>query len=159
MPELSYAAGLTDSIRSNYKIMKDLDSVTKMSPNYRRTMIKKFIDEIKKNEVTREILSGWGLQLNNDIDQFRGRVFDPEVIQFGNNVTFQPKRDRPGDWGAAAVRNHVLRTVSISKMFVLIENCKTSKSNENYFIKNIVVFRSCISAKSKRVAYFLYSKR
>jgi len=113
VPELSYAAGLTDNIRNNHNIMKDLSTVTKMSPNQRREVIRRFVEEVRRNEVTRELLSEWGLHLSNDIVQFTARRLEPEVIRFGNNRTYQ-SNDRPADWSSAAVRNPVLRTVSIS---------------------------------------------
>lgn len=112
MPELSYAAGLTDSIRNNYYIMKDLSGVTKMSPNQRRDVIRRFVEEVEKNDVTRELLSEWGLRLSSDLVQFNGRCLEPETIHFGNGRTYK-SIDRPADWSGAAVKNPVLRTVSI----------------------------------------------
>lgn len=112
MPELSYAAGLTDNIRNNHYIMKDLSGVTKMSPNQRRDVIRRFVEEVEKNDVTRELLSEWGLHLSNDIVQFNARRLESEVIHFGNSRTYHSV-DRPADWSGAAVKNPVLRTVSI----------------------------------------------
>lgn len=113
MPELSYAAGLTDSIRSNHNIMKDLNAITKSSPDHRRNVIRRFIQEVEKNDVTRELLLEWGLRLNNDIVQFPARRLDPELIRFGRNESYQLTMEKPGDWSSAAVKNPVLRTVSI----------------------------------------------
>lgn len=115
MPELSYAAGLTDSIRSNHYIMRDLSAITKSSPDHRRSVIRRFVEEVEKNKVTHELLSEWGLRLSNDIVQFTARHLDPELIHFGNKKSCQLTHDKPGDWSAAAVKNHVLRSVSILK--------------------------------------------
>lgn len=115
MPELSYAAGLTDSIRSNHYIMRDLSAITKSSPDHRRSVIKRFVEEVEKNKVTHELLSEWGLRLNNDIVQFTARRLDPELIHFGHNRTCQLTNDKPADWSFAAVKNPVLRTVSTLK--------------------------------------------
>lgn len=93
--------------------MKDLSGITKSSPDHRRNVIRRFIEEIKKNKVTQELLSEWGLRLNNDIVQFTARCLDPEVIRFGNNKTCQLTIERPGDWSFAAVKTPVLRAVSI----------------------------------------------
>lgn len=113
MPELSYAAGLTDNIRNNYSMMKDLSGVTKMSPDQRREVIRRFVEEVEKNEITQELLSEWGLRLSNDIVQFTARCLEPEVIRFGKERTYTPPNSRPADWSGFAVKNPVLRTVSI----------------------------------------------
>jgi len=114
VPELSYAAGLTDSIRNNHSVMKDLSGVTKMSPDHRREVIRRFVEEVKKNDITRELLSEWGLRLNNDIVQFTARCLEPETIRFGKDKTYTPPIVKPADWSSAAVKHPVLRTVSIS---------------------------------------------
>ncbi|KMQ96034.1 piwi-like protein 1-like protein, partial [Lasius niger] len=119
VPELSYAAGLTDSIRSNHNIMKDLSAITKSSPDHRRNVIRRFIQEVEKNDVTRELLLEWGLRLNNDIVQFPARRLDPELIRFGRNESCQLTVDKPGDWSSAAVKNPVLRTPNLNNWSIL----------------------------------------
>lgn len=99
-------------MRANYRMMRDLDTVTKLSPSARRNEIIHFIKEVQKNEVTVEILSGWGLSLNSEIVQFMGRQLGPEMILFGQDKKYQSTQ-RPVDWSSAAVKNPVLRTVSI----------------------------------------------
>lgn len=95
--------------------MKDLSAITKSSPDHRRNVIRRFIEEVEKNKVTQELLSEWGLRFNNDIVKFTARRLDPEEIHFGNNRTCQLTMDRPGDWSSAAVKAPVLRAVSISE--------------------------------------------
>lgn len=147
VPELSYAAGLTDSMRSNNKIMKDLSEVTKVSPSGRRSQIKELIDQIKGNQITREILSEWGLQLDDDIVQFTGRTLGIETLRFGNDKKVQPKM--AGDWGSAAGRNPVLYTVNKLKENIKKYVCKT-------FVKSLL---SYILAQFERMAYFICDKR
>lgn len=119
VPELSYAAGLTDSIRSNHHIMKDLSTITKSTPDHRRSVIRQFIETVKKNEFTRGLLAEWGLHLNDDIAQFSARRLDPELIRFGHNRTFQLTLEKPGDWSNAAVRNPVLRAPNLTKWDII----------------------------------------
>ncbi|KAL0126989.1 hypothetical protein PUN28_005374 [Cardiocondyla obscurior] len=118
VPELSYASGLTDDIRNNYNTMRDLNAVTKMSPNQRRDFMKRFIEEVEKNEVTRAILAEWGLRLSKELVQFPARCLDPETIIFGNNRTYR-SFEKPVDWGGFAVRNPVLRTPNLERWHIL----------------------------------------
>lgn len=92
--------------------MKDLDVLTKMSPNARRDVYRHFVQEIQNNELPREILAEWGLHLETELVQFTGRVLEPETIYFGNNKKFLPPPHRPADWSSAACKSVVLRSVS-----------------------------------------------
>lgn len=110
IPELCFLAGITDSIRSDFRITKDLAQVTKVSPEQRRQVIRKFIQQVNGNEVTKKILSDWGLSIDNDTLDLTGRVLDPEELLFGNDY----KTKSPNaDWGKAATNSKVLRTVGI----------------------------------------------
>lgn len=120
VPELCYVAGLTDSIRSDCRIMKDLNTITKVSPNSRRDIIRNFLQEIKKNSVTQEILSAWGLQLDNDLTHLKGRVLMPERIYFGKNKMIQGKPN--AEWNIEMVNNHALRAVSMIATNLLQHN-------------------------------------
>lgn len=112
VPELCYLASLSDSIRSDFRVMKDLDSLTKMSPNARCDVFRHFVEQVRNNSVPREILSEWGLELESDIAEFTGRVFGPEQIQFAT-TKFIPPPAKPAEWSSAVCRNTVLRTVSM----------------------------------------------
>lgn len=108
VPELCFCAGMTDSIRSDFKITKDLATITKVSPDQRRVVIRNFIQQVNGNEVTRKILSDWGLEIENDTIDMKGRTLDPEEIFFGNDYK---TRSNNADWSKAATNSVVLRTV------------------------------------------------
>ncbi|XP_043787513.1 piwi-like protein Ago3 [Apis laboriosa] len=118
VPELCYLASLSDSIRSDFRVMKDLDSLTKMSPNARCDVFRHFVEQVRSNSVPREILSEWGLELESDIAEFTGRVFGPEQIQFAN-AKFIPPPAKPAEWSSAVCRNTVLRTPNLNHWCVL----------------------------------------
>ncbi|XP_053999069.1 piwi-like protein Ago3 isoform X1 [Hylaeus anthracinus] len=119
VPELCYIATLTESIRSDFRVMKDLDAITKMSPNARRAELRQFVQQIKDNEVPRQILANWGLELESDIVDFCGRALEPEEICFGNNRKFTAPPNRPAEWSSAACRNVVYRTTNLNQWCVL----------------------------------------
>ncbi|XP_012234676.1 piwi-like protein Ago3 [Linepithema humile] len=145
VPELSYCAGLTDGIRSNHTIMKDLSEVTKMSPNQRRDTIKRFITQVQSNKVTRELLSEWGLELSTDIVQFTARRLEPEEIRFGRNKTYK-SHDRPADWSSAAVRSPVLRTPNLSNWQIVY--C----SKDDIYVKDfLLMLEKIVGAIGMRV--------
>lgn len=111
VPELCYLASLSNSVRSDFRIMKDLMAVTQMTPNARRDIIRHFVQEIQNNDVPRGILAEWGLYLEPDVIEFTGRVLNSERVSFGQGTNFTPSSDRPVDWGSTASRNAPFRIV------------------------------------------------
>lgn len=109
IPEFCYLTGITDNMRNDFRIMKDIQQVTSVNPTGRRDVIRKFVKKVQETEVTRELLSGWGLRMEPDTIKITGRALDPEVLIFGNNKSTSagPKANWP-----AATRMPVLRTVS-----------------------------------------------
>ncbi|KOC60009.1 Piwi-like protein 1 [Habropoda laboriosa] len=130
VPELCYTASLSDSIRSDFRVMKDLDEITKMSPNARRDVFRHFIQEIQNNDVPREILADWGLHLETDVLQFKGRVLEPENIFFGNGAKFICPPNKPVQWSSAVCRSTLLRTPSSNHFCVLYCNRDTRCAQE-----------------------------
>ena len=119
VPELCYLASLSNSVRSDFRIMKDLMAVTQMTPNARRDIIRHFVQEIQNNDVPRGILAEWGLYLEPDVIKFTGRILESECVFFGKNTKVTPSLDRPVDWGSTVSRNALLRTPNLNHWFIL----------------------------------------
>ncbi|XP_024940997.1 piwi-like protein Ago3 isoform X2 [Cephus cinctus] len=131
IPEFCYLAGLTDKIRSDFRIMRDLASVTRVSPEGRRDVIHRFINEVQNNEVTRKLLSDWGLRLENNTVNINGRVLPREKITFGNkNSDFVPEN---ADWTSMTIRKPALRSVSM-RSWCLIFTGKDSSICKDFLV-------------------------
>lgn len=46
LPEFSYMTGLTDAMRNDHRVMKDIAMYTRITPNQRQAALKKFIDNV-----------------------------------------------------------------------------------------------------------------
>lgn len=51
VPELCYLTGLTDEMRSDFKVMKDVATYTRVSPNQRQHALNTFIDSIRSEYI------------------------------------------------------------------------------------------------------------
>jgi aubergine-like protein len=47
VPELCYLTGLTDEMRSDFHVMKDISMYTRITPNQRQAAVKKFVRNIQ----------------------------------------------------------------------------------------------------------------
>ncbi|XP_046585759.1 piwi-like protein Ago3 isoform X1 [Neodiprion lecontei] len=129
IPELCYLSGLTESMRQDFKVMKDLSEVTRISPEHRVDVAHRFIQEVKKNEIARKLLASWGLNLADHVVALPGRVVPTETIFFGNNKQVQGQAN--ADWNSAACRLPMLSTPGL-KNWCLIYCQRDSKSAEDF---------------------------
>ncbi|KAI4495423.1 hypothetical protein M0802_008637 [Mischocyttarus mexicanus] len=134
VPELCYLTGLTNDIRSDHKIMKDLHMITNISPNNRCDLVRNFILQIKNNEVARALLSPWGLQIEENLTVLNGRVLMPENIYFGRNKSLTGKPN--ADWNNEMLKNHVLRTVNLTNWSIFY--CPKDRKCVAGFIKMVL---------------------
>uniref|UniRef100_A0A9J7Z2J2 Piwi-like RNA-mediated gene silencing 1 n=1 Tax=Cyprinus carpio carpio TaxID=630221 RepID=A0A9J7Z2J2_CYPCA len=81
VPEFCYLTGLTDKMRADFNIMKDLASHTRLSPEQRETRINRLISNINRNADVQNELTTWGLSFENRLLSMNGRVlFDYSFI-------------------------------------------------------------------------------
>jgi aubergine-like protein len=85
IPELSRATGLTDRLRSNFKLMQQISAHTRLSPEDRVKALHKFNRRIQTTEGSVKILRQWELELSRELVQFEARELAPEDIIFGSN--------------------------------------------------------------------------
>ncbi|GLV39996.1 Argonaute 3 [Carabus blaptoides fortunei] len=117
VPELCYMTGLTDEMRADFRIMKDIAQFTRVTPNQRMNGLRKFVNSVNTNSQASEILSAWGLSLHSATIDLQMRVLDPECIIFGNNV-IEPGSMK-ADWTSAAMKNRVITSIDIRTWLVL----------------------------------------
>ena len=50
VPELCYMIGLTDQLKNDFRVMKEIGEQTRLKPNLRQASIDKFIAQFKENQ-------------------------------------------------------------------------------------------------------------
>ncbi|XP_067087216.1 piwi-like protein 1 isoform X3 [Osmerus mordax] len=91
VPELCYLTGLTDRMRSDFNIMKDLSSHTRLTPEQRESRLTRFVNNIHKNTEAAKEMSTWGLNFDNKLLNLTGRVLPAErIIQGSRSFDYNP---------------------------------------------------------------------
>eukprot|EP00795_Rhopilema_esculentum_P012740 gene12740-3467_t len=116
IPELCSMTGLTDEIRSDFRVMKDISSHTRVSPGDREKSMKNFVSNIYSNEKALEELMNWGLELDRNLLQLQGRNLPAEKILLGS-TSFTANRE--ADWGREATRENVISAVNLNNWIVI----------------------------------------
>jgi aubergine-like protein len=66
IPELCSLTGLTDDIRKDFRIMKELANHTRVAPTQRYESLKMFVENIRNTPRALRHLTNWGLELDED---------------------------------------------------------------------------------------------
>ncbi|KAK3859535.1 hypothetical protein Pcinc_034359 [Petrolisthes cinctipes] len=110
VPELCYMTGMTQTMRSDFRVMKDVAHHTRITPTLRQAALRKFISNVNGNTEAKTVLMDWGLTLEDNTVGVDGRILAPENIYFAN-------KDVPGtqqaDWGTHTFREKVIQPVDI----------------------------------------------
>ncbi|XP_021267988.1 piwi-like protein 1 isoform X2 [Numida meleagris] len=92
IPELCYLTGLTEKMRNDFNMMKDLAVHTRLPPEQRQREIGKLIDYMRKDECVQNELRDWGLSFDSSLLSFTGRVVQAEkILQAGNTFDYNPQ--------------------------------------------------------------------
>jgi aubergine-like protein len=67
VPELCVITGLTDDMRKDFRVMKELSNHTRLAPPERHEAFRIFIDTIRNTPNALKQLTNWGLELDDDI--------------------------------------------------------------------------------------------
>ncbi|EEC14103.1 Cniwi protein, putative, partial [Ixodes scapularis] len=82
-------AGLTDDIRSNFTIMKDLASEMKLEPSKRVSNLREFMQQMNRNEQVVKEMNQWGLKFTESLVEVDARQVQPEKVVHGNGLKSQ----------------------------------------------------------------------
>uniref|UniRef100_A0A3B5ABU8 Piwi like RNA-mediated gene silencing 1 n=1 Tax=Stegastes partitus TaxID=144197 RepID=A0A3B5ABU8_9TELE len=84
VPELCYLTGLSDKMRADYRIMKDLSTHTRLTPDKREERLNRFVTHIQKDSDAQAELDKWGLSFDEQLLHLTGRVLRGETIFQGS---------------------------------------------------------------------------
>nr|AUZ94235.1 piwi [Recilia dorsalis] len=130
VPELCYLTGLTDEMRADFKVMKDVATFTRVNPNQRVMALQKFIDSIRTNPKCVAMLEEWGLRVPENPIKLKARLLTPEAITFGQGFT--NRGSAQADWTRDATSQHMLETVNIFDWIVM--HTQRDERNANGFV-------------------------
>ncbi|XP_009955581.1 PREDICTED: piwi-like protein 1, partial [Leptosomus discolor] len=92
IPELCFLTGLTEKMRNDFKVMRDLAVHTRLPPVQRQREIGRLVDYIREDDGVQKELSNWGLSFDSDLLSFTGRVVQGEkILQSGRTFDYNPQ--------------------------------------------------------------------
>uniref|UniRef100_A0A674C1J4 Piwi-like RNA-mediated gene silencing 1 n=1 Tax=Salmo trutta TaxID=8032 RepID=A0A674C1J4_SALTR len=98
VPEFCYLTGLTDKMRADFNIMKDLSTHTRLTPEQREGRLNRFVGNIHQNTEAQTELNTWGLNFDNKLLSLTGRVLPAERIVQGSRTVYKPTQNQSFNW-------------------------------------------------------------
>uniref|UniRef100_A0A0K2TEK4 Uncharacterized protein n=1 Tax=Lepeophtheirus salmonis TaxID=72036 RepID=A0A0K2TEK4_LEPSM len=130
IPELCFLTGLSDDMRSDFRLMKDVSSHTRLSPQQRHESLIKFIKSVLSNEEAESHLQIWGMKMAKNPLKMNGRHLPSDTLYFG-----QRHKEKVGpstDWTKAITSRHVLTPIQVNN-WVLIFPYKLKDVARGFF--------------------------
>lgn len=94
IPELCYMTGITDEMRSDFRMMKDVAVHTRVSPKGRVSGVESFMQKINREPETKKILNDWNMEISAECMRAEGMQLEaPELCYRGKTIP------RSADWG------------------------------------------------------------
>lgn len=85
LPELCTMTGITDDMRKNMSLMKDMGEHTRVVPNKRAAAMINFMGRLKSNRTSADRMAGWDVKFSDNLVSLSGRLLDPERIIIGKD--------------------------------------------------------------------------
>lgn len=123
IPELSYLTGLTDSMRRDFKVMRDIASITRVTPNQRMLGLRTFCKNVSESPGASAILAGWGLTIDSELVQLQARQLDPETISFRRN---QISTEHKSNFDATS--SELLETIDLNEWLIIYPKSETKRA-------------------------------
>lgn len=137
IPEICFLTGLTDTMRSDMKVMRDIATITRVTPNQRLNSFNKFCSNLNSIKDAQEILANWGLSLDKQPMKLQGRQIDVEEIIFAKkSFTAGPK----ADFSKYIGNNEVLHAINLTNWLVI------HTKNDTKYARNFI---DCMEKNSR----------
>ncbi|KAB0364501.1 hypothetical protein FD754_008657 [Muntiacus muntjak] len=115
VPELCHLTGLTDDMRKDYRMMRDLSTHTRMDPDRRQHKLLTFMDALRKNNTVQKELRDWNLELEEGFLSFSGRTLQDVRIHQGRRMFDNHK----ADWSKNTREVPLLRAMSLDHWLIV----------------------------------------
>lgn len=85
IPELCRATGMTDSMRADFSLMRELSEFTRLNPEKRVRELEKFNKRVQETPESVAVLNEWNMQLERELMTVPARELPAEPILLGDD--------------------------------------------------------------------------
>lgn len=113
LPEFCAITGLSDELRANFSVMKDLAEHTRVSPASRVNTLEKFMNDMSTNQLAKQEMIGWNMSFDKKLVSMQGRAFAPEpMFQKNDRISY---KQADADWSKETRGKELIAAVNLQK--------------------------------------------
>lgn len=116
IPELCFMTGMSEEIKNDIKIKKELSAHTRLNPKQKCEQLMELIKNIRETPEALKQITNWGLELDENFSEIQGRVLPREKIIFAKK---EVETDGKCDWTRAAGNEEVVKAVDIRNWLIV----------------------------------------
>ncbi len=94
IPELCSITGISDAMRQDFSLMKEMSVYTHVGPNERFNQLNGFLQDIQGREEGRKELNKWNISLDQKLVELTGRTIEGESIIYKDvRILIEQRKD------------------------------------------------------------------
>jgi aubergine-like protein len=132
IPELCYCTGLSDDMRSDFKMMKAISGYTHMDPRGKKETLEGFVRQIGTNPEANQIMNDWNLEFDKNLVQLNSRLLNPENIFQASPERSYSYRSENTDW-TKEMRGAPLKLPVALNDFLLVFTRNDAQKADEFF--------------------------
>lgn len=143
-------------MRSDFRTMNALATYTKLDPRTRIERLKSFNTRLLREPKVVKELSEWGLKLDNNLTNVRGRVIPKEPIIMADAKVF---KIQGGSWDNEIRSNKMLVTANLKDWIVIVPQRMMNEGKvwrEKIFCLLLIIFLSVENSFHKKILNFRF---
>lgn len=117
VPEFCLLTGMSDRMKADFTIMKDVAVHTRIGPSDRADRLNGLVRQLSANADVQKEMKGWGLEFAQSLLKLQGRTLEPEkIFQRDTSYSYNPQQ---ADWSTAMRGKAMISTVNLDRWIIL----------------------------------------
>lgn len=129
VPELCRVTGLTDQMRSDFRMMRAMSDYTRLNPDRRIERLETFNRRLQTTPESSEVFKIWQMELDKRLVEIPGRMLPQELIFFSVQSSGIPAGEK-ADWTQAFRSNPMFSSVSLNRWFLIVPSRASREAND-----------------------------
>ena len=96
VPELCYLTGLSDEMKADFRVMKDIAVHTRITPGVREKRMLDFMNKLQTTAEVKRKMEQWGINFNPKLLEIKGRTLPVEKITMQRELA--PYKASDAEW-------------------------------------------------------------
>ncbi|EAT40579.1 AAEL007698-PA [Aedes aegypti] len=129
VPELCQMTGLTDQMRSDFRMMRAMADHTRLNPDRRIERLETFNRRLQTSPESMEVFKTWQMELDRRLIDLPGRLLPQEMIFFSTTANGVQAGEQ-ADWTAHFRNNPMFATVRLTRWYLIVPNRASREAND-----------------------------